>query len=207
MRRSIMFGTAGAAAVAVGFLLAYGGPAAAGTSRSEVQIKDARGKPVADITFSRHAHDDSTLVEAVFFSRSSVKKGAFHGLHVHANNDSAYGRGCKADADDAPGTWFVSADGHWARDGQAHGGHRGDLPSVYVQRNGSAHLMFTTDRFSPGDVVGKAVVLHAGPDNFGNVPVGDADDQYDANDPAATEKTAKTGNAGDRVACGVVERG
>ena len=39
--------------------------------------------------------------------------------------------------------------------------------------------------------------------------MGDADDQYEANGPAATEKTAKTakiGNANDRVACGVVER-
>jgi Cu-Zn family superoxide dismutase len=64
--------------------------------------------------------------------------------------------------------------------------------------------MFTTDRFTPAGVVGRAVVLHAGPDNFGNVPMGSAADQYTANSPAAVVKTQATGNSGDRVACGVV---
>jgi Cu-Zn family superoxide dismutase len=52
--------------------------------------------------------------------------------------------------------------------------------------------------------VGRAVVLHAGPDNFGNVPVGAVSDQYAPNSTSATEKTVKTGNAGDRVACGLI---
>ncbi len=36
--------------------------------------------------------------------------------------------------------------------------------------------------------------------------MGGAADQYTANKPAATEKTGKTGNAGDRVACGVIKK-
>jgi Cu-Zn family superoxide dismutase len=49
------------------------------------------------------------------------------------------------------------------------------------------------------------VIVHAGSDNYGNIPIGDAPDQYTPNSEAATEATAKTGNAGARIACGVIE--
>jgi len=74
---------------------------------------------------------------------------------------------------------------------------------VYVNADGSATIEFDVDKLTPREVVGRAVVLHAGPDNFGNVPVGAGADQYT---PGATAlaKTQATGNAGDRFACGVI---
>ena len=80
------------------------------------------------------------------------------------------------------------------------------MPSPLVLADGSARLKFTTDRLDPATLAGKAVILHAKPDNFGNVPVGDALNQYKPNDPAATDLTARTGNASDRVACGLIRR-
>lgn len=130
----------------------------------------------------------------------------FHGLHVHANDDRANGNGCIADPGQPPATHFVSADGHLAEPGQVHGQHVGDLPPVLLTQDGRAHSVTITDRLQVADVIGRAVVLHADPDNLGHVPVGAEPTQYTANSPAALDLTARTGNAGDRVACGVVLR-
>jgi superoxide dismutase, Cu-Zn family len=135
---------------------------------------------------------------------ASTAVGAFHGLHVHANDVAANGEGCVADPAQAASTWFVSADGHWKAAGQDHASHIGDLPSVYAAAGGAVEAWFQTDRFAAKDAIGRAVVVHAGPDNFGNVPTGDLG--YTANSTGATAATANTGNAGARVACGVVTK-
>lgn len=131
----------------------------------------------------------------------------FHGIHVHANNDPANGSGCVADADEDEATWFVSADGHLAEEGQTHGGHAGDLPPIMLLQNGRGYSVSITDRVLVTDLMGRAVILHEDPDNLGNVPVGDAPTEYTPNSPEATTTTAKTGNAGNRIACGVVAAG
>ncbi len=78
------------------------------------------------------------------------------------------------------------------------------MPSLLVNGDGSATLKFTSTRLSIDDLSNRAVMLHAGADNFGNIPTGSGADQYTANSPAATDKTAATGNAGDRIACGLI---
>jgi Cu-Zn family superoxide dismutase len=165
-------------------------------------LRDPGGRAVGTVTF--RVDRDHTRVTAVLRPNSYVAVGAFHGFHVHANNDATNGAGCVADPTQPSTTWFVAVDGHLAEPGQGHGHHDGDMPSPLVEADGTARLVFTTDRVEPADLVGRAVVLHAGPDNFGNVPVGTAADQYTPNSASATDKTAKTGNAGDRVACGLV---
>jgi len=67
-------------------------------------------------------------------------------------------------------------------------------------------MALVTGRFEPSALVGRAVIVHAGPDNFGNVPVGPAANQYTANAVDATTATKNTGNAGDRLGCGIIER-
>jgi Cu-Zn family superoxide dismutase len=167
-------------------------------------LRDPAGTVVGTVRFTIDHH--STKVRAVLRPNPYVVAGEFHGFHVHANDDQANGAGCVADASQPSSTWFVAVDGHWAQPGQTHGDHTGDLPSPLVQADRTALLVATTDRIDPGALEGRAVILHAGPDNFGNVPIGLGDDQYQPNSPAATDKTQKTGNAGDRVACGLVHR-
>jgi Cu-Zn family superoxide dismutase len=128
---------------------------------------------------------------------------AFHGFHIHANDVATNGDGCVADPAAAPATWFVSADGHYNPTAQTHSHHIGDMPSVFVNADGSVETRFQIDRITPSDLNGKVVILHAGADNFANVPVGPNADQYTPG-PDALAKTQATGNAGDRIACGVI---
>ena len=129
---------------------------------------------------------------------------AFHGFHVHANNNPAHGDGCIANTALAPSTWFASADGHFKRDGELHSHHAGDLPVVYVNGDGSVETKFRIDTIDSSELVGKAVVLHAGPDNYANIPANGANG-YTPNSATAIPATNNTGNSGDRIACGVVE--
>ena len=172
---------------------------------ARANLTTADGAPIGTVLFT--PVPGATEVDVRLTSSKVVKAGSFHGLHVHANDDPANGEGCTADAAAPQATWFTSADGHLKEGTATHTDHKGDLPSVLVHEDGAANLRFTTDRFTPAQVVGKAVVLHAAADNFGNIPVGSAPDQYKANSETASAKTSTTGNAGDRVACGLIRKG
>lgn len=123
----------------------------------------------------------------------------FHGFHIHAIGQ------CDPNA---PGGPFMSAGGHLAHAGQTHGAHAGDLPSLLVMEDGTARLEFVTDRFELSDVKdddGSAVMVHAGRDNFANIP-----ERYvstTSGQPGPDAATLATGDAGGRYACGVVEGG
>jgi superoxide dismutase, Cu-Zn family len=154
-------------------------------------LHDAGGNVVGRVVF-----ETVTTGVRVTATVSALAPG-FHGFHIHANNDPANGVGCVAPT-------FASADGHFNTSGNTHGGHAGDMPSLLAKGNGVARLSFTTDRFTLDAVAGRAVIVHANADNYGNVPTGGNPDQYTPNSPAATALTEATGNAGARVACGVI---
>jgi Cu-Zn family superoxide dismutase len=69
-------------------------------------------------------------------------------------------------------------------------------------------LVTTTDGFTKDDLLtgkGTAIVIHAGADNFGNIP---ADRYTQVNgSPGPDQTTMSTGDAGKRVACGVIGAG
>jgi superoxide dismutase, Cu-Zn family len=172
---------------------------------ARARLFDASGHRVGTVAFVDDSQSPNTIVFISLRPGSGVSASRYHGIHIHANDVATNGEGCVADGSAASNTWFVSADGHWKHDPtELHGNHAGDLPSPFVNADGSARLRTIVDKIGPDEVVGRAVILHAGPDNFGNVPVGPALDQYTANAVDATTKTQATGNAGDRVACGVV---
>jgi Cu-Zn family superoxide dismutase len=204
LKRVLALGTA-AVTTAVTAALLIGPQATAHNASFRATLRDPDGRRVGTVDFriSRYA----TQVDARLRPNANVTPDQFHGFHVHANADPANGRGCVADPDADPATWFVSADGHLAAQGEGHGNHQGDLPSPLVLADGTARLSFTTDRIEPSLLRGRAVILHDRPDNFGNIPVGTAPNQYQPNSAAATDLTTRTGNAGNRVACGLIDRG
>jgi Cu-Zn family superoxide dismutase len=164
------------------------GPASASAPaghRATATLRDAQGELVGRVVLERRGN--RTYVTARV--RGGVEPG-FHGFHVHA-----VGR-CEPP--------FTTAGGHLAREGQEHQAHIGDLPSLLVGRDGRAYLSTATDRFTPrslraGD--GSAFMIHAGADNFANIP-----ERYRQEDGTAgpDEETLSTGDSGARVACGVV---
>ncbi len=202
LRRTVAVGTATLATAMAGVLL-VGPQATAHNAEYRAKLRDPSGRVVGTVHFSITRH--ATYVDARLRPNRNVTANQFHGFHVHANSDPANGEGCVADRNAPRSTWFVSADGHLSAEMQKHGQHLGDLPSPLVLSDGTARLSFTTDRIEPRTLRGRAVVLHADPDNFGNVPEGTGPNQY-VPGPTATDLTDRTGNAGDRVACGVVRR-
>jgi Cu/Zn superoxide dismutase len=119
----------------------------------------------------------------------------FHGFHVHS-----------AGACDASGA-FTSAGGHLGAESGDHGAHPGDLPPLFVNTDGTARARYRTDRLTMAqllDADGSALIVHAGGDNFANIP---ADRYSTPAGPGPDEATRATGDAGARVACGVVQPG
>ncbi|HLM73236.1 MAG TPA: superoxide dismutase family protein [Polyangiaceae bacterium] len=87
-----------------------------------------------------------------------------HGVHIHENGDCTHAMG-------------DSAGGHWNPYNKPHGEfgvgdfHLGDIGNIDVQGDGTGSLTITTDLWkvsdmSTDDVVGLAVILHAGEDNL-----------------------------------------
>lgn len=87
------------------------------------------------------------------------------------------GSGCR-------GEGFSDTGGHYNPAGKMHPEHAGDLPPL-LSRSGRALLAVETDRFQICDVIGRTVVIHSGPDDFHTQPAG---------------------NAGSKIACGVIRR-
>lgn len=108
-----------------------------------------------------------------------------HGFHVHQNPscDPA-----DKDGNRVPG---LAAGGHFdpnntgVHQGPLGQGHLGDLPVLYVDAKGNAARVSWAPRLTTGDLIGRAIIIHSGGDNYSDVP-----------------KTL--GGGGSRVACGLV---
>ena len=88
------------------------------------------------------------------------------------------------EGDSCTGTGFADIGKHYNPTTLTHPMHSGDLPPLLLC-NGGARMTVMTDRFRIGDIIGKTVVIHDMPDDFTTQP---------------------SGNAGDKIACGVIRR-
>jgi Cu-Zn family superoxide dismutase len=187
-------GAAGLALAAGGTFIAMPKSAAADRPGALAPLIDDAGHAVGEARFVTGKDGLVTGHVRLTFPADALD---FHGLHIHAN---PAGTGCVA------GTGFTGVGGHWDDGGQKHGSHHGDLPSINRRADGTGEITFVTDRFTVPALLGKAVVVHAGPDNFANIPLGADANTYADNGTAfwGNGGSAQTGNAGPRYACGVV---
>jgi superoxide dismutase, Cu-Zn family len=150
------------------------------TANSAVAVmKDIKGNTVGLATFTEDCHGHVRIDVNV----NGLTPG-LHGIHIHEKGICI-----------AP---FTSAGGHYNPLGKEHGlnnpegPHAGDLPNLEVGEDGKGRMNTTTDlvTLSSGPTTlftasGTALIIHAGPDD---------------------QITNPSGNSGDRIVCGVIEK-
>ena len=145
---------------------------------ANTQLKDASGKAVGDV--------DLMQTPAGVLIKLQIKglTPGEHAFHVHAVGKC-----------DAP---FDSAGPHFNPGNHKHGmlsgeGHAGDMPNLHVPQSGELSVevvnsAISLERGKPNSVFdndGSSLVVHAKADDY---------------------KTDPAGNAGDRIACGVIQQ-
>jgi Cu-Zn family superoxide dismutase len=113
---------------------------------------------------------------------SGLNAGQEHGFHIHEAGDCSSGDG-------------MSTKGHYNPLNKSHAHystperHAGDMPAIKADSTGKAHIdtMLDVITVNPGptSIIGRGLIVHAGSDDY---------------------KTQPTGNAGARVACGIIQR-
>jgi len=144
--------------------------------RATAQLQPTKGSK----TFGEATFEEADGKIHVVIYVQGLKPGQEHGLHIHEVGDCSSGDG-------------MSTKGHFNPFGKphAHAGtaerHAGDLPSLKAGKDGRGKVDVKLDVISiaagPGSIVGRGLIVHADPDDY---------------------KTQPTGNAGPRIACGVI---
>lgn len=154
-------------------------PLAAAAPAGDAAVASLAGRSgtntAGTVTFTQRG--DRVLVRA---DVTGLPPNTEHGFHVHEKGDCS--------APDA-----TSAGGHFNPGGKPHGSsamadhHAGDMPNLKADGSGRAQASFElsglTVAAGPNSVVGRAAVVHKDPDDY---------------------RTQPTGNAGGRIACGVI---
>lgn len=162
-------------AAVIAAALSLASPATAQTAKAS--LKDQKGVDVGTV--------DLTQTPAGVLLRLSLKgaPAGEHAFHIHTVGK------CEPP--------FTSAGGHFNPGNHKHGllvgaGHAGDMPNLHIPSDGVLmveilNTAVTLEKGKPNSVFhdgGTSIVIHAGKDDY-------------KSDPA--------GNAGDRIACGIIQ--
>ncbi|WP_190809142.1 superoxide dismutase family protein [Flagellimonas sp. S3867] len=153
---------------------------------SEEVVEEVKKEVVAvkTITFSMEPKSDSNVSGEVTFTEengnvimkatlSGLTEGE-HAIHIHEKADCS-----SADGKSTGGHWNPTFQPHakWGDDG---GYHKGDIGNFVADAEGNATVDFATSEWCIGcddetkNIVGKAVIVHQGVDDFTSQPSGAA---------------------------------
>ena len=82
------------------------------------------------------------------------------------------------------GEGFADTESHYNPREDIHPQHAGDLPPL-LSNDGKAYMKVLSNRFSIEEIIGRTVIIHNAPDDF---------------------RTQPSGNAGMKIACGVIQK-
>lgn len=147
---------------------------AADAKKMEIELVGSDGKKVGSATL------EGTPDGVIIFVDAKIPPGT-HAIHIHEKGDCS-----AADA--------TSAGGHFNPHGNPHGRaghgahHGGDMDNIVANAEGVARvdvhaLGVVLGGGAPNDALGKAVIVHGGADDYTSQP---------------------TGDAGNRIACGII---
>ncbi|MFS4456702.1 superoxide dismutase family protein [Maribacter sp. 2304DJ31-5] len=106
-------------------------------------------------------------------SLSGLSEGE-HAIHIHQTADCS-----SADGKSTGGHWNPTNEPH-GKWGAAEGYHKGDIGNFTADADGNAIVEFSTDQWCIGcddenkNIIGKAVIVHQGVDDFTSQPSGAA---------------------------------
>ena len=166
---------------AAGMALAVPAAAEEATATMHAVSAEGIGEEIGTIQLA-----DSAEGLTIEIDLNGLPPGA-HGFHLHTEGS------CEpAPNDQGEMTAAQAAAGHYDPDntgrhvGPEGDGHKGDLPVLEVAADGTAQVTLTAPRLAVADASGRALMIHAGGDNYSDEP-------------------QPLGGGGARIACGVVE--
>ena len=160
---------------------------AAGVAQADYKVDmksiDAKGvgKSIGTITISEAPGGSGVMFKPALKGLPAGERG----FHVHENGN------CGAKEKDGKPTAGEAAGPHWDPDkkgkhaGPTGGGHRGDLPALVVNADGSANTSLPAPGLKLADLAGKSLMIHSGGDTYSEPPA--------------------NGGGAERIACGVIK--
>jgi Cu-Zn family superoxide dismutase len=148
-----------------------------GVAKAELEAKSG-SKLKGKVTFT----DDGKNGIVMRIDVSDAPPG-IHAVHIHDKGDCS-----SPDGKSAGDHWNPMHEPHGKWGAEANHYHLGDIGNLEVKPDGKGTLTLETTKWSAGggamnDVIGHAVIVHGGVDDFTTQP---------------------TGNAGPRIGCGVI---
>lgn len=184
MKKSILFALLLTLSFAIGCKKDKKEDASNEETKTEEKVVETVNEEVKKIKIKLEPKSDSNVSGSAVFTETEGKvtmvavfdglTPGTHAIHLHEKADCS-----SADGKSTGGHWNPTNEPH-GKWGDAKGYHKGDIGNMEADANGNATITFSTDQWCIGcgdsnkDIIGKAIIVHQGTDDFTSQPTGDA---------------------------------